>query len=484
MDRIIIVGGGFTGCSAAVQLVRASAEPVDIAIVEPRAELGRGAAYSTTDLDHRLNGSSGTHFVDPADPEALPRWCEATRLLERDPEARAPNGQLYVRRADFARFVAGQVDAHLTNANGSAVRHLRDRAIAAREAGAEWEVQLAGGRKLRARLVVIATGTGAIRVPWPFDGELASHPSFAADPFDAARVRATRTRARVLIVGAGLTSLDIASTLLRQGHEGPITVLSRHGQRPRPQRPPGPDTTSARLFERLAAAPPDFIMPASRSARGMLRAMRARIREVERQGGDWYGPFDDVRDSVWKVWPRLDAAEKRRFLVKVRPWYDIHRFRTPPQNDAMVREAESAGRIAFVRGRLQRASALDDVLRVEWRDGGAPPVSRDFDAVINCTGLDASCGARDNPLLAALVAQGTIRPDPSGFGFEVDAQCRPIAANGRAVERLRIFGPPTAGTFGDPLGVLFIAPQVRRAIDGMLADLVHAPAPRNTAAAG
>src|SRR5206468_8079227 len=43
---IVIVGGGFTGAAAAVQLARASATPLDISIVEPRAELGRGVAYS------------------------------------------------------------------------------------------------------------------------------------------------------------------------------------------------------------------------------------------------------------------------------------------------------------------------------------------------------------------------------------------------------------------------------------------------------
>ena len=474
MDRIVIVGGGFTGCAVAVQLVRASPSPVDIAIVEPRAELGRGAAYSTTDPDHRLNGSAGTHFLDPNDPDALPRWCQSTRLLERDPEALAPNGQLYIRRADFARFVAEQVEGHLTHANGSTVHHVRDSAVDAQRDGEGWEVRLANGRRLPARLVVIATGNGAIRTPWPFNGELASHPSLIADPFDLGRVRAIPSAARVLVVGAGLTALDIVSTLLRQGHAGPITALSRHGLRPRPQRPPGPDTTSARLFERLAGPAPAFITDAPRSARGLLRAMRRRIAEAQRDGADWYGPFDDVRDTVWKVWPLLGPIEKRRFLRKLRPWYDMHRFRTPPQNDAMVREAQSRGRVAFVRGRLERASAEGDVLRVEWTDAGGSCGSRDFDVVINCTGLDASCGARDNPLLASLIAQGTMRPDPSGFGFEVDAQCRPVGADGAAAQGLRIFGPPTAGTFGDPLGVLFIAPQVRRAMAGMLGELAQA----------
>ena len=41
----------------------------------------------------------------------------------------------------------------------------------------------------------------------------------------------------------------------------------------------------------------------------------------------------------------------------------------------------------------------------------------------------------------------------------------------RAHPRLRVVGPPTAGTFGDPLGTLYIAPQIARVVPGMLADL-------------
>ena len=91
--------------------------------------------------------------------------------------------------------------------------------------------------------------------------------------------------------------------------------------------------------------------------------------------------------------------------------------------------------------------------------------------VVNCTGLDPSCGAASNPFLADAVAQGFIRVDPTGFGFEVDVQCRPIGRDGAITPRLRVIGPPSAGSLGDPLGVPFIAPQIRRMLPGILAEL-------------
>jgi uncharacterized NAD(P)/FAD-binding protein YdhS len=90
---------------------------------------------------------------------------------------------------------------------------------------------------------------------------------------------------------------------------------------------------------------------------------------------------------------------------------------------------------------------------------------------VNCTGFDPDCGARSNPFLATLLGAGLVRRDDCGFGFAVDAQCRPIAKDGRVCERMRIVGPPSAGSHGDPLGVIFIAAQVRRVVPGMVSEL-------------
>ena len=467
---VVIVGGGFSGAAMAVQLARRSASPLAITIVEPRETVGPGVAYSTLDPDHRLNGSVATHLIDPGDPEALQRWCIAQRIATRDPEARAANGQTYLRRADFGAFVAETVREHAHMPNGTTIRHLRDRAFDVDEDGDGFIVRMETGAALSARLVVVATGNGGVRLPPPF-AALRSHRALIADPADLARVRAIAPSARVLLIGAGLTALDIVSTLVRHGHRGGITIVSRHGLRPRAQRPPGAETTGARVQARISGDVPAFAADAVTSL-ALSRALRRRIRQHEASGGDWYEPFDALRDVVWKVWPRLDAEEKKRFLRWLRPWYDIHRFRAPPQNDAIARDAEARGAIRFLRARLEGAHASETTLCVTWigHEGGSR-VTETFDAVVNCTGLDPACGADENPFLASLLRKGLLQRDATGVGFAVDAQCRPIGIDDHAHPRLRVVGPPTAGTFGDPLGTLFIAPQIARVVLGMLAGL-------------
>lgn len=475
--RITIVGGGFSGAAFAAQLARASTVPLAFTILEPRPRVGPGLAYSAEDPDHRLNGSVDTHLLDPGEPDELQRWCERHRIRERDPEALAPNGRLYLRRSDFGAYLAECAPAAVARA-GSSWLHARDLATGLRADEAGLEVLTRSGSAVSSDMVVIATGNGGARLPPPLQA-LALHPAVIADPLKVAATGSIDPGARVLVVGSGLTALDILTTLVRREHRGPITAISRHGLRPRPQRPPGPPAEGGMRprLARIEGALPAFVRDAATplTTRALARALRRRIDEDRRAGEDWYRAFDDLRDVVWQVWPLLAPAQKVRFLRWLRPWYDMHRFRSPPQNEAIVAEAEQRGLVRFEAGHLQEADSAHDGIRVAVRSRGGERWTQTFDVVVNCTGLDPAFGAHDNPFLAALLAQGVVRIDDCGIGFAVDRECRPIGARGAIDPRLRIVGPPTTGTFGDPLGTLFIAPQIRRMLPGVLAELRIAP---------
>lgn len=476
--RVTIVGGGFTGASVAVQLVRASSAPLAITIIEPRPNIGGGLAYSTDDSDHRLNAPIEGHLVDPADHTAFQRWCMERRIAESDPDAVAPDGSLFVRRRDFGAFVNEITLSHARRPTGSTIHHLRDMATDASIGEGIIDVQTARGHVLTSELLIVATGNALPRLPAELGSNLNTNPAVVAVPTDLESVRSIPARARVLVIGSGLTALDVLSTLIRSGHVGEVTVISRRGLRPRSNLPKKAaldfDLTRA-LLDRVAGLAAPFIHAAGNppTILGLLRALRARIRAVESAGDSWHMPFDELRDVVWQVWPRLPAFEKKRFMRHLRPWWDAHRFRTPPQNEAIVRESERNGQINFRAARLRSVTQdVDGRICAVLHDRGTQnEQAKNFDAVINCTGIDAAAGARENPLLAALQREGIISVDGSGLGFSVDPECRPIGADGHAHDLLRIFGPPNVGTFGDSIGAIFIAAQVRRALPCLLETL-------------
>jgi uncharacterized NAD(P)/FAD-binding protein YdhS len=67
MTAVIVIGGGFTGAAVAVALSRQAQTPLDIAVIEPRAEVGRGVAFSATDRDHRINAPAANHVLTTDD---------------------------------------------------------------------------------------------------------------------------------------------------------------------------------------------------------------------------------------------------------------------------------------------------------------------------------------------------------------------------------------------------------------------------------
>src|SRR5947209_14128853 len=89
MAGIAIVGGGCSGLLVAVQLHRQGYEG-QITIVEPRAELGRGLAYSTRFDEHLLNVPAGKMSALPDEPAHFLEWLQAREFPGAGPSLFAP----------------------------------------------------------------------------------------------------------------------------------------------------------------------------------------------------------------------------------------------------------------------------------------------------------------------------------------------------------------------------------------------------------
>ncbi len=471
---VIVLGGGFTGVAAAVGLARRSPIALEVEVVEPRAEVGRGVAYSARHRDHRLNAPMATHFIVPEEPEALERWFEANVGLERDPEARAFDDSIFLRRADFGAFMLHEFERHRAgNPSGTMLRHRRDAAVDVFRDGDGFAVVLAGGGQLRGDAVVVTTSNDRPTAPFPFANRLEAHPAFLADPWDVDAIEAVDAGARVLLVGAGLTAADVVAALVRQGHRGLITSLSRRGFRPS-SRPRSHATLPQPIWERLGLTPSLFTARHGRleTVRAVLRAVRGDVARAAADGVPWQSAFDDLRDSAREVWLGLPVTEKRRYMRHLRPFYDVHRFRYPPQTEEQLLAAEARGILERCSGRLLEAADADGRLKVRWEDRASGAVRDEaFDAVVSCVGPETRPRESANPALHALLDRGLARASPLGIGLDVDVESRALGRDGLGVARLFVMGPLTFATFGYPLGAAFIVSQIAAALPHVFKDL-------------
>jgi hypothetical protein len=100
----------------------------------------------------------------------------------------------------------------------------------------------------------------------------------------------------ILLVGTGLTAIDVALSLDKAGYGGRITALSRRGLGPRAHAQSGPS-----------------VEPAPRpSARGswLIRHLRQRSAQV-----DWRQAIDELRPHTQNLWRQHDEAAQARFCA-------------------------------------------------------------------------------------------------------------------------------------------------------------------------
>lgn len=453
---VVIVGGGFSGAACAIHLSRLSAAPLDIRIVEPRAAVGKGIAHSATDPDLRLNGPASIHAPYPDAPADFAEWMERTGELEQDAQATAANGLVFARRGAFGRYMEAELGRHArVNASGSTIEHIQLHGTGVRPLDAAVEVELAGGRRIRADDCIIASGWNEVGTPRELV-TIADHPQWYGNPWHTERFESIDRHAPVLLIGSGLTASDTFAVLTARGHQGPVLALSRRGLRPASQ---NPHRSTRFMWDRVFDTDPPILreLGHSMSLRDTVASLRRKIAQVDPATSSWHVPFDEFRDAAWILWNGWTPDEQRQYLRHMKSWYDTFRFRNPPQTEAIVRSGEARGQLGFAAGRVRSARKTSAGLEVAFASRhAASHRTVQAGAVINCTGPQPRPSASRNPLWRTLLGEGVVRDATCGVGVEVDRAGRLLDAQGHVHPRMFVVGPPTIGRFAEAIAVPYI----------------------------
>jgi uncharacterized NAD(P)/FAD-binding protein YdhS len=413
--RVVVVGAGFAGTAVTVAVLRRLAEPA-IALVERSGSYGRGIAYSTPDPQHLLNVPAGSMSALADEPEHLLEWAAGRGL--------AVDSGDYLPRALYGEYLEDVLAA----ADGGRVRRVTGEAM--RIDGGD--VVLAGGERLSADVVVLAVGLGAPPV-LPALAAIEGHPGYVADPWDFAAVTALAARERVVVVGTGLTMIDVALTLSAAG--GPeLLAISTHGELPRVHA-----AESAQTGEPVAR-PGDF---------DTADALAAHIEARARAAADWRLVIDSLRPVTQELWRRLPLAEKEAFFVRHQRRWEVHRSRIAPEIGARLSELRDSGRLRVTAATVASARPVGGE-RIALRLGGEELL---VDGVVNAIGPAWDCRRGDNALLRHLLATGAATPGPVGLGLGTTADGTVLGRDGRPSEHLVTLGSLRRGELWETIAV-------------------------------
>jgi uncharacterized NAD(P)/FAD-binding protein YdhS len=447
MMRVAIVGGGAAGVLAAVHLRRSKPE-AQITLIDASGRPGTGAAYGTKDPTHLLNVPAQRMSAWPDDPDHFCRWLD---------ERAVTPVQSFAPRLAYGRYLQEQL----------AVADVR---IEIAEAvglvpGAPARVSLNDGRSLSADAVVLATGRPEGGMPESLERAFA--PVLAAgtdgkvvvDPWAPGALAALGAcrPASVLVIGSGLTGVDVALHLIARG--ATVTLLSRHGALPRRFRATGAPTELPNL-DALAAE----------SSLGQLRAaLAADLAHAREAGSDWRQVIDALRPRTARLWRSLGWEDQRRFLREDLRQWEVLRHRMPPTIADAIYAAIDSGDLIIEAGEVADVSLRVGGVELVVTTGDGS-VRRRGDAVVVATG--AAWDRRSlqrSPLWANLLATDVASLHPCGVGVRLDADGYLIDGAGGTVPDIVCLGSIRQGEVWETTAIPEIRGQAA-AIAELLAD--------------
>jgi uncharacterized NAD(P)/FAD-binding protein YdhS len=439
-QRVAIVGGGAAGALAAVHLLREPRErgALEIDLIDRTGSFGAGVAYGTVDPLHLLNVPAVRMGAIHGRPEHFHEW-----LAERgEPVAE----EAFLSRGLFATYIRDLLTRAEREATDARLRRHCGEVTAIVEqhggATAPLELTLDDDERIEADRVILALGPlgggDPIRVP----AELKASGAYVADPWEAGALDGVRRDREVLVVGTGLSMVDVALTLC-EGGEGPgLRAVSRHGLVPRRHRR---TLTNLRRFH---------IPVETGRIEPMVAAVFAQICRVAQQGDDWRDVIDSMRPVTPALWKALDADEQRRFLAEFQRLWDVHRFRMAPEVADRFEALQAAGRVVTESNSIVSLEPHGDRVRVFLRIPGATELDEvEVDRVINCSGAGCDLRRQAPPLLEGLLAAGAARPDELGLGLDVDEDGALLDADGAPSERLFAIGALRKGVEWEAIGI-------------------------------
>jgi uncharacterized NAD(P)/FAD-binding protein YdhS len=425
---VAIVGAGFSGTLLAINLLRQGGRVV--LVERDGARLAKGLAFGTRQAEHLLNVRASNMSAYPDDPTHFQRWLG---------EHTGQEANRFVPRLAYGHYLHEQMMAALSAAPDRfriAIGGAQDAVFGPRGVS----LRLDTGEVIAARALVLALGNLVPTPPAALAG--LSRGVLRADPWAPDAGEGLDDESHVLLVGTGLTAVDVAISLDRSGFGGRITALSRRGLMPRAHAAQGPHVTGVGR-------------PAQRGS-WLLRHVRQRAQAV-----GWRHAVDELRPHTQALWRLHDGAAQARFLRHLRPWWDVHRHRLAPAVASHVEHVMKLGRLTVTAGRIMAARDEDGRAAVTWRPrGGGGEAVLHVDRIILCTGPEGDITRCGEVLLGRLIEQGLARPDPHHLGLDVDHGARLIGRDGRAHQALYAVGPMTKGAEWEIVAV----PDIRRQV--------------------
>jgi uncharacterized NAD(P)/FAD-binding protein YdhS len=420
--KIAIIGGGLSGTMIALLLARRADKPQVILVEKNPEMLGRGVAYHTDFTHQPLNVVAGGMSIFPDQPDDFVNWLVNNRfryshlLSEISPKA-------FVPRKIFGDYVL----EHLQKNQHEAAGHFQiriDQALTMKDQEGKKQIELESGVKLEVDEVILALGNFPPADLFDPSDPVNKDPRYFANPWTDRVYSHINGDENILLVGSGLTAVDVVLGLYVRGFKGKIKMLSRRGRLP--------------LAHDLSQPAFPIEKPVYAHPKETFLWVRKIIRD--NKNIPWPSIIDGLRVHTQSIWQRWSKEEKKYFLKKLRPFWEVARHRIPLQSSEILSTLTKNGNLKVLSGEVVKASSEKEGIRLSYRSENKI-YEEVFQKVINCTGPESNYRKVRFPIIASLMDQGKVVNDDLGLGISCTKDGNLLNADGVIEKGLWCIGP-------------------------------------------
>jgi len=457
MNRIAIVGGGFSGTLAAINLARLSSVPLHISVINRNRIPCRGIAYSTRNGSHLLNVVARNMSALADQPNHFVEWL-GTRSEYLDVPTAALREKFVPRRVfgDYLQHLFQWYAGTLAADEKMRLEWVQDEARDIFIDGTA-HVALQSGATLTADKVILAVGNqepASLRVRGLDTGSA----KYIGNPWMGWEEKLPAIDHDLLLIGTGLTMVDTFLTLKDLGWRGKIVAVSRNGLLPLSH------------FKGFDYPDPFNEKNTSVGLRPMYSLFKKQFRAARARQLNPAILVDKLRPYTQRIWQNLSVFEKRQFNRHLRTRWNVMRHRIAPEIHQQLQDALAAGRLEIIQGRLRACAESSETMKVEIESRGRKHVI-EASALINCTGPQESYFPSGAALCDNLVAHGLIQADEMNMGIKVDPNFSVVDAAGKSSDVLFAMGSLLKGTLWETTAVPELRSQTFRLAEEIASHL-------------
>lgn len=451
---LVIIGGGACGIAVAahiIELVKKGKMLRSITLIEKSKRAGPGLAYSDACFGTILNMEANKAGIYADDPEHFSRWMGThfPNLKE------IPFPQRHI----YGVYLSSVLDDLMKDAsqNGIVFRVINDEAIDITPVDEDLEVVLNGGTRIQTANAVLALGNFLTTL----NPRLGGFPGFFGSPWPLKQLKVIESDAPVSILGSGLTAIDVAISLVENGHRGNIKFISRNGRLPKVQGiapryqrryimhslARDVENSEGEVFGKVFSTIKREIESLEggnhyeysdlKSFTDPLEELQADIKGAENGTLCWQEVLRATAPVVERYWNCMSSKEKAVFLRDHMGIWFHFRHAIPLENARKILILMEKGQLRVVRSVSRTHSGT------RWDDNHFSVATNEGDIqskyLIEAIGQDHNPSSIESALVERLLRKGILKPHAAG-GISVNFSTL------SATKNIHVIGSMTRGT--------------------------------------